>query len=238
MLRTILPAVLFFHACLAQAATLIEVKTPEGQTKIFRDGARSRMTNSDGSYVIMDSKAQTMFVVMPKERQVMDMSQMLKAPASGPGKNPPAIQFKKQGSGQRIAGYKTVRYQYSANGKTCGSVLASKQALKDTGLQQAFDLMERMSSHADALMQAFNSNVDPCQRADTHFSEHAQGIGIPMRITSGGGKLVSEILRIEKKAKLPPNAFTIPAGYQRQDVGGMMQQMPNMQDIMQQMQQR
>jgi hypothetical protein len=174
---------------------------------------------------------------MPKERQVMDMSQMLKTPAGGDTTNPLDIQFKKQGGGPSVAGYKTVNYQYSADGKTCGNVLASKQALEDAGLQETFEMMERMAARADAVMQVFNSNMDPCQRADTRFSEHAQGIGIPMRITSGNGSMVSEIVRIEKNAKLPPDAFAIPAGYQVQNVGQIMQQMPNMQDIMKQMQQ-
>jgi hypothetical protein len=237
MLRNVLPAVLFCCACQLQAATLIEVKTPEGQTKIFRDGTRSRMDTGDGSYMVVDSKAQTLFVVMPSERQVMDMSQMLKMPASGQDNNPLDIQFEKQGSGPRIAGYKTLRYQYSANGKSCGMVLASEQALNDTDLQDTLEVMERMGSRADAMMQAFNRNADPCQRADTRFSEHARGIGMPMQITSSSGKLVSEIIRIETNAKLPPNAFAIPSGYQVQNVGQMMQQIPNMQDIMDQMQQ-
>lgn len=236
MLRNFLPAALLLLACQAQAATLIEVKTAEGQTRIFRDGTRSRMDTSDGGYMLVDSKAQTMFVVMPKERQVMDMSQMLKTPAGNSSTNPLDMQFKKQGGGPRVAGYTTVNYQYSANGKICGNVLVSKQAHADAGLQETFETMERMAGRADALMQAFNSNLDPCQRADNRFSEHARNIGIPMRITSGNGRLVSEIVRIEKNAKLPPDAFTIPAGYQVQNVGQMMQQMPNMQDIMQQLQ--
>ena len=58
---------------------------------------------------------------------------------------------------------------------------------------------------------------------------------MPMRVQSANGKLVSEIVRIEKNAKLPPNAFTVPAGYQVEDAGQLMQQMPDMQEMMQQM---
>ncbi len=236
MLRNVLPAALCVIVCQAQAATLIEVSTPEGPTKILRDGTHSRMDAEDGSYMVMNSKDKTLFVVMPSERQVMDMSQMLKEPAGDAA--PLDIKFRKTGSGPRIAGYKTVSYQYVAGGKTCGTVLASRQALEDSGLKESLDMMERMAARADALMQAFNSNADPCQRADSRFSEHASGIGIPMRINSSDGSLVSEITRIDKNAKLPPNAFAIPAGYQVQDTGKIMQQIPNMQDIMQQMQQQ
>jgi hypothetical protein len=222
----------------SHAATMIEVKTPEGQTKVYRDGARSRMDTGDG-YMVVDSKAETMVMVMPSQRRVLDMSAMLKTPPpAAAGASPLKIAFTKQGSGPRIAGYTTTQYRYSANGKACGTVLASAQALKDSGLQETFDIMQRMSARADAIMTAFSPGIDPCQRAGTRFSEHAEGIGVPMRITATDGTLVSEIVRIEKDAKLPPDAFAIPAGYQVQDTGQLMRQMPNVQEMMQQMQQR
>jgi len=220
-----------------QAATLIEVKTPEGQTKVYRDGARSRMDTGDGGYMLVDSQAETMFVVMPEKRQVLDMSAMLKnAPPAG-GK-PVNVVFKKQGSGPRIAGYTTTQYGYSADGKACGQVMASEQALKDSGLHETFEIMQRMAARADAMMMAFTPDIDPCQRAGTRFSEYAQSIGVPLRITAGDGQLVSEVVRIEKDARLPPNAFAVPAGYQMQNTGQMMRQVPNLQDMMQQMQER
>jgi hypothetical protein len=235
-IRTLLTA-LALIASNSQAATLIEVKTPEGLAKVYRDGPHSRMDTGDG-YMLVDSEAETMFMVMPKERQVMDMSQMLKtAPPAGDG-TAVKVSFKKAGSGPRIAGYTTTQYQYAADGNACGTVMASEQALKDSGLQETFAIMQRMAARADAMMMAFNARTDPCQRAATRFSEHARGIGIPMRITTGKGQLVSEIVRIEKDAKLPPNAFTIPAGYQVQNTGQLLQQLPNIQDMMQQMQQQ
>lgn len=228
--------VLALIACNSHAAILIEIKTPEGQTKVYRDGARSRMDMGERGYMLVDSAAETLFMVMPKERQVMDMSQMLKtAPPAGNGVK---LTFKKTGSGPRIAGYTTTQYQYAANGNACGTVMASEQALKDSGLQEAFEIMQRMAARADAMMMAFDARTDPCQRAGTRFSEHASDIGIPMRVTMKEGQLVSEIVRIEKDAKLSPNAFIIPTGYQVQNTGQLLQQVPNLQEMMQQMQQR
>jgi len=237
MFKTTLLAALALMAFNSQAATLIEVKSSQGQSKVWRDGALSRMDTGDGGYVVVDSQAETMLVVVPKERRVMDMSALLKSPGAASG-NGIQVVFKKQGSGPRIAGYTTTQYTYSANGKACGTVLASPQALKDTGLQDALDMMQRMATRADALMSAFNSQADPCQRAGAQLSEHAGNIGAPMRITAANGGLVSEIVRIDKDAKLPPNAFAIPAGYQVVNTGQLLRQVPNIQDIMQQMQQR
>lgn len=232
-----LAAALALVAFNSQAATLVEVKSSQGQSKVWREGSLSRMDTGDGGYMVVDSKAETMLVVMPKERRVMDMSDLLKSSGSAGG-NGINVTFSKQGGGPDIAGYATTHYSYSANGKACGSVLASPQAMKDSGLQDALDMMQRMATRADALMSAFNSQTDPCQRAGAQLSEHAGKIGAPMRITAPGGQLVSEIVRIDKNASLPAGAFAIPEGYQVFNTGQMLRQLPNLQDMMQQMQGR
>ncbi len=208
----------------ALAAAMLEIRTDEGLTKVYKDGSKSRMESSDG-YMIIDAKAETLFVVMPAERRAIDLSSTLDMPARGNSK-PVSIEFKKKNAGPRIAGYKTLEYDYTADGKHCGSVFSSTDALDDTGLEDTFEMMERMATKADALMVAFKSNPDPCDRADSQFGRYLKTIGIPMRLKSRSGKLVSEIVRIEKNAKLPPNAFVVPAGYQVQDAGRMTQQMP------------
>lgn len=218
------------------AATLIEVKSPQGQSQIWRDGSMSRMDTGDGGFVVVDSKAETMLVVMPKQRRIMDMSDMLKQGAGGG--NGVKVAFDKQGSGPSVAGYATTRYTYSADGKACGNLLASPQAMKDSGLQDTLDMMQRMASRADALVSAFGGGADPCQRAGTQLSEHAGRIGAPMRITGPDGRLVSEIVRIDKSASLPPGAFDVPQGYQVVNPAQMMRQLPNLQDMMRQMEQR
>lgn len=236
MFTTRLLAALALVASGSQAATLIEVKSSQGQSQLWREGSLSRMDTGDGGYVVVDSKAETMLVVVPKQRRVMDMSDLLRAPGPAGG-NGIKVAFSKQGGGPRIAGYATTRYSYTANGKDCGSVLASPQAMKDSGLQDTLDMMQRMASRADALMSAF-SQADSCQRAGAQLSEYAGKIGAPMRITAPNGELVSEIVRIDKKAKLPPGAFDIPQGYQVVNTGQMLRQLPNLQEMMQKMQPR
>lgn len=237
MFKTRFLAALALLAFNGHAATLIEVKSPQGQSKVWRDGTQSRMDTGDGGYVVLDSKAESMLVVMPKDRRVMDMSDILRSggPAGGNGIK---VVFSKQGAGPRIAGYPTTRFSFTANGNACGNVLASPQALEDTGLQDTLKMMQRMAMRADALMSAFNSQADPCQRAGAQLSEHTDSIGAPMRITAANGQLVSEIISIDKNASLPPNAFAIPAGYQVVNTGQMLRQLPNIQEMMQQMQQR
>jgi hypothetical protein len=233
MIRFCLYCLLALFAGNASAATMLEIKSDEGKTRVYKDGSHSRMESGDG-YMIIDSKAETLFVVMPGERRAIDMSSALKTQASSSGK-PVDIDFRKQNAGPRIAGYKTHKYDYIADGEHCGSLFASADALNDTGLEDTFEMMERMAARADAMLAAFSNDRDPCERADSQFARYLKEIGIPMRIQAANGKLVSEIIRIEKNARLPPNAFVVPAGYQVQDAGQMMRQMPDMQKIMEQM---
>ncbi len=237
MFKVVFLSALALIATSGQAATLIEVKSPEGQSQVWRDGPMSRMDTGDG-YMVVDSVAQTLFIVMPKERRVMDMSDLLRSPGASGAGHAVKVDFKKQGGGPRIAGYPTTRYSFSANGTACGNVAASPQALKDAGLQETLEMMQRMAARADALMSAFNNKADPCQRAGTQLSQHAATLGVPMRITDAGGRLVTEIVRIDKNASLPPNAFAIPAGYQVVNTGRMLKQLPNLQNMIEQMQKR
>ena len=180
---------------------------------------------------------------MPAQRMVMDMSDTLKnSPGADSGVK---VNISKQGSGPRVAGYKTTRYSYSANSKNCGTLFTSADAMEDAGMSEIFEMMERMSSQAEAMMSSFNQNVDPCARSSSQLTNRLKDIGAPLRVIDAKGTVVSEVMRIDRKAKLPANAFTIPADYQVQNTHKMMQDaqqqiqnMPNMQEMMKQMQQR
>jgi hypothetical protein len=243
-LRQHLLATLFFVLPATQAATLIEIKGGGELTKIYQEGPMSRMEMpGNRGYMVIDSAQQTMYMVMPAQRMVMDMSDTLKnSPGADSGVK---VNISKQGSGPRVAGYKTTRYSYSANSKNCGTLFTSADAMEDTGISEVFDMMERMSSQAEAMMSAFNQNVDPCARSSSQLTNRLKDIGAPLRVIDVKGTVVSEVMRIDRKAKLPANAFTIPADYQVQNTHKMMQgvqqqmqNMPNMQEMMKQMQQR
>jgi hypothetical protein len=243
-LRQHLLATLFFVLPATQAATLIEIKGGGELTKIYQEGPMSRMEMpGNRGYMVIDSAQQTMYMVMPAQRMVMDMSDTLKnSPGADSGVK---VNISKQGSGPRVAGYKTTRYSYSANSKNCGTLFTSPDAMEDTGMSEVFEMMERMSSQAEAMMSSFNQNVDPCARSSSQLTNRLKDIGAPLRVIDVKGTVVSEVMRIDRKAKLPANAFTIPADYQVQNTHKMMQgvqqqmqNMPNMQEMMKQMQQR
>jgi len=205
--------------------------------------SRLEMPGNRG-YMVIDSAQQTMHMVIPEQRMVMDMSDTLKN-APDAGTDSVKINIDKQGSGPRVAGYKTTRYSYSANGKSCGTLFTSQDAMEDAGMSEVFEMMERMSSQADALMSAFNQSADPCQRSSAKLTRRLKDIGVPLRVLDAKGAVLSEVMSIDRKARLPANAFAIPSDYRvqnthkmMQDARQQMQNMPDMQKMMEQMQQQ
>ncbi len=245
-LRQHLIATCFFALPAAQAATLIEVKGGGEITKIYQEGSMSRLEMpGDRGYMVIDSAKQTMHMVMPAQRMVMDMSDTLKnAPGDGAGSGI-RIELSKQGSGPRVAGYKTTRYDYTANSRNCGTLFTSADAMNNAGMSEVFEMMGRLSTQADAMMSAFNQNAGPCERSNPQLTQRLKDIGAPMRVLDAEGAVISEVLRIDRKARLPANAFTIPADYRvhnshtmMQGIQQQMQTMPDMQEMMERMQQQ
>jgi len=242
--RQHLIATCFFLLPAAQAATLVEIKGGGEITKIYQDGPMSRLEMpGKRGYMVIDSAQQTMHMVIPAQRMVMDMSDTLKNAPGSDTSSGVKTDISKQGSGPRVAGYKTTRYSYSANGKSCGTLFTSQDAMDDAGMGEVFEMMERMSSQADAMMSAFNQSVDPCQRTSSKLTKRLKDIGVPLRVLDAKGAVLSEVMSIDRKAKLPANAFTIPSDYKvqnthkmMQDARKQMQNMPDMQEMMKQMQ--
>lgn len=224
MLRQLVFAILTVTAGTLQAAALVEMKTQEGMTRIYSEGTQARMDVGNGSYMLIDSKASTLFVIMPDKQRAMDMSHLLNNPPARTREDITDLNLEKQGNGPRVAGYSTERYRYTAGGKSCGDLLSSREALDDSGLQQAFDTLQRLSAHADAIMQQFARRDDPCQQVGNSFATRIREVGIPMRVTLADGTLLSEIVRLETNASLPANAFDVPAGYTRINAGAMVDQ--------------
>lgn len=107
-----------------------------------------------------------------------------------------------------------------------------------------FGAMQKMMAQAQSYAKAFNSNTEPCKMADRRITGKIQEIGMPLRAMDKNGALESEVTRIEKNAKLPPGAFSFPNNYEVQNVAQMQRgaqqqmqrQMPQMEQMLKQMQ--
>lgn len=241
-LLTLLPAI-------AQAAVMIESNDPqEGVSQIFIEGnkARINMPSSEDGYVVMDVANKTMKVVNHSERMVMDMSEFMRETGSKGNQKYVDAYTKSKGLGPTIAGYETEEYEIYAGGQYCGSVDVSVKAIRDLGLKKFARALMTMESEMNKQMSAMTGMnmsqvMDKCDQANLKTADKLQSIGFPLRSLNKKRQVESTVTRINKHAKLPPNAFSIPAGYRVTSMSEMMkgvqQQMKQMQPQMQQMMQ-
>ena len=232
------------------AGTIIEIKNNNEIFTVMTDGKQARMNTGASDYVIVDYKTNSMKNVNRNNRQVMlfDIDNMTKTG------NVPRVQLsiKNLGAGSSIAGYKTQKFGYAVNGKTCGIVYGSKDAYQHKGVNALFDTIKTMMQKQLAMLGGFASMVDDCTLADVEISNHVATIGAPMRIEKKGSVDI-EVKSIKLDVPLPANTFVIPVSYKIVSINGESQklqkdmtkmqrqisqnQQPKMQQMMQQMQQ-
>lgn len=226
------------------SAVMIEMKDSQGMSRIYADGARGHMEMSGGNeYMVINGNDNTYYMVSPDEKSVMDMSGFMQnAPASGP-KGSVKTELNRKGKGPEIAGYSTIEYDMLANGKHCGVIFGSRDALDE--VNEFAEVFSKMAARGSEMASQFGMPQDPCVAAAAESPEMLKKTGLPMRSLDENGVLQNEVVRIDTHAKLPENAFRIPPDYQRQDMAQMqreaqeqMQQyMPQMEQMMKQMQQ-
>lgn len=204
--------VLLLCSPLVQAGTIVEIQNQGELTRIMTDGQQARINMSAAEYVIVNYKNHSVRVVDPQKQQVMLLDADTKSAAAA--NNFPNIRtsMNKLGSGQMIAGYKTQRYSYSANGKSCGVIYGSNEAYQVRGIRELVSAMDAMMEKQRAALGGLAGMIDDCTLADMKLGEYVATIGIPMR-TEKNGRVDSEIRSIKTDVDLPVNTFVIPASY-------------------------
>jgi hypothetical protein len=248
-LRNLLPLIFCLTCSSVMAATSIEVINGNGgRTQVMMDGNQSRLDMGEKEgYVLIDYSKQSMLIVIPEKKQILDMSDDM---SSMGGKPAPKVKTElvSNGSGPTIAGYPTIKYILKAEGRVCGTLFGSKEAMQTSGIDKLFESMKTMAEKQRAAMGSYASMIDVCTRANMDFAAQGQKVGVPMRMLDARGKITSEIKSIKTNVNLPANTFDIPQGYQTTTVAEQMQgarqamsqgqrQMPDMEKMMQQMQQ-
>lgn len=197
--------------CGISAATLIEERDSEMSTIMYIEGGKMRaQTPGEDGYMLMDLRARTMFTISPSEKQAVDMTSMVFGQASTE-KSAAARSVKssldKVGFGPEIAGYATEHYVLTANGRKCEEYFTSKEAFQDSGWAEMWNDLEQAFKD----MAVSEEDADDCDLASAEEADPAK-IGWPLKTIDAQG-LVSEVVRIEQNATVPPGGFEVPAGY-------------------------
>jgi len=202
-----------FSTAAVSADTVIEFKYSSAQSQFLTNGKNARInTRGTDEFMLVNFDSKTIYTVDPAKKQVFNFSDSM---PSISGFEPPKVRvdIKPAGTGPQIAGYKTRKYRLSADGEYCGTIFASKDAVKGTAIESMFDTLKAMGeSHLNSLG-GFAAMIPSCQMARLRLTEKLTYIGAPMRLIDIEGKVESEITRIVKNARVAPQEYAIPAGY-------------------------
>ena len=211
---------LIFSSSISMAGTIIEIKNNNEIITVMTDGKQARMNMGGSDYVIVDYKNKSVRNVDSKKRQVIlfDIDHIAKTG------NAPRVQMsiKNLGAGSSIAGYKTQKFSYTVNGKSCGVVYGSKDAYQHKGINVLFNAINTMMQNQLAMLGGFASMVDACTLGDVEMSNHVATIGVPMRIEKKGS-VDTEVRSIKLDVALPADTFVIPVAYKTVNSNGEVQ---------------
>ncbi len=229
----------------AAADVQITIRDVTGESSTISSNGNIVRIDSDQQYFLLDYRAGEFKMVDPSRGQIMksNLGGEDAAPAAGPGVR---IDFKSAGGGQKIAGYPTKKYRFSADGQNCGTIYASSKLLKDPGVRSMFESMRTMQQKSRQMMGGLGGFLSPCEQANLQLAESLASIGAPMKTLDEQGQLISEVLSVDTRKKLPGDFYDAPAGLKvvdlddtiagvKQQTQQMMENMPDMNQIMEQM---
>ena len=213
---------------------------------ISSDGSTVRIDSGRQGYVLIDPGAGKFYMVDLARGQIMQSS-LGKGGVAVTGAGGVKIGFRSDGGGEKIAGYPTRRFTFSANGQDCGTIHASSKLLDNTGIRSMFEAMRTMQHRSRRMMGGLGGLMSPCQQAGLQLTEVIDTIGAPMKMQDDQGQLISEVLAVDTDRKLPTGYYRVPdnlavvdidahlsgAKQQAQEV---MQNLPDMNPLIQQMQ--
>ena len=155
--------------------------------------------------------------------------------------------LKDQGGGQKIAGYPTRKYQIVANGESCGSVYVSQGFLENREVRAIFESMRSIQQFSRRMMGGMSGVLPVCQRANMQMADVIESRGAPLKIIDASGMMLSEVVSVEFDKEIGSEQYQLPAGMAVVDISDrmnqaardnrkMMESMPEMEALMQQLQ--
>lgn len=196
----------------AIAGTIIEIQNKGELTTMLTDGKQARLNISEQEYVIIDYRNNKLKLVDQKRQQVMTVDVGEAGKSTANNSTLVNVSLNKLGGAQNVAGYRTQKFGYAANGKSCGVILASKDASQENGVSDLLAAMQTMINRELIALGGFTSFVDACTLADMQLTDKVASIGLPMR-TVKNGAIETEVRSIRVGVKLAANTFSIPATY-------------------------
>jgi len=201
------------------ADTVIEFKNQNTKSQFLTDGKMARInTRGTDDYFLVDFADKTIYSVTAETKQISNLSASVPS-LSGIQAPSISLKLKPLGKGPDIAGYPTTRYRLAANGEYCGSIYASREALKGTAVENMFDAIKTMADNHRQSLGGFAALIPVCQMAQMELANRLKEIGAPMRMQDKDGQIDSEITKILKNAAVEEHYYAFPAKSDRVSMG-------------------
>jgi len=205
----------------SEAATLIEQQDNKGTQKVFLADQQVRLESGEPSrYRLIDLPSKKAYTIDTKEQRIVEMEVAGTPPAlpsnmpSLPKASPVEAELVKKGEGPKIAGYATVNYEVTANGKVCSENYFSKEAAKIAHLNEFMEAMYTLSSSRKPK----GMPMPPCQQAHDNLEKESMALGVPMKSVIKWGdkeKVRHEVKRIQTDVTVAKDFFDLPKGFKR-----------------------
>jgi hypothetical protein len=237
-------------ALFAHAAADVEMTIKDGSGSNSTFSSNGRLVRIEGrnipGFIIIDYAKGEFFMVDSKRNQIVKIS-LDRVNVANPAATL-SVSLKDVGGGQKIAGYLTRKFQLIANGERCGSVYASSKMLKDNNVRAIFESTRNMQQFSRGMMGGMSEDIPVCQRANMQLADVIESSGAPLRVVDKAGKLLSEVLSVDTDKKFAGNHYQLPGGMEvidmsekmgqaAQQTRQMMKKMPDIDEMMKQMQQ-
>jgi len=227
----------------AAADVKLVIKDFSGKSStIYSNGQRSRIESGQmPDYAIVDHGSGEILVVDSERKEITSLKLAGQTATGGASLS---VSLEDRGGGQKIAGYLTRKYQIIANGESCGTVYASKKLIENSELRGMFEAMRGLQDLALGMTAGMSAMLPVCQRANLELADAMASSGAPMRVLDAGGKLISEVIAVDTEHSVAAGSYAVPAGMKivsmddkMNQARPQMQNMPDMNELMQQMQQ-
>lgn len=208
MFRCIASLAVFFLTTAVTAGTVIDIKAPGMNTRLMMDEQFARVDNAaDGSYLLLDRRADQSYLVLPSTQQVMKLD------GEGlPDENGIRL-VKAKSNKQRIFGFPVERYRLFAGRDYCGDVFASHEAMHELDVEPMLVAVATLIDQQLHAMGPYMAIIDQCSQASMRVLNHADRIGMPLRLYDAEGELLSDIVNIDTRAELKPGVLDFPEDY-------------------------
>jgi hypothetical protein len=202
----------------AVADAQVKFRDASGATSTMHsNGDRVRINSGQTSgYVLLDGSV-GMFYVIDEQR-----SKIEKIAADEIGGVPPdggmSVSLRPRGSGDKIAGYRTGRFDLLSNGLYCGTVNGSSKLIENRELKRMLEGMQNLHKLRQ-MQEAQGVDLSECQHASSQLSNLVEDSGFVLRYMDDKGKLIFEVLSVDTSAQVKSGYYDLPKGLPVIDFG-------------------